>query len=64
MIQKSDTQFDVLLRTLILSPEESLRREALQEKIRARVASVFESRLAQGESVSFIEIARRQPKSE
>jgi hypothetical protein len=39
---ESNTEFECLLRSLVLSPEETLLRDALEEKIRARVASVFE----------------------
>jgi hypothetical protein len=38
----SDSEFDTLLRSLVLSPEEALRRDALQEEIREHVARVFE----------------------
>ena len=42
MIQETDTQFETLLRTFAVSPEEMLRREALRQKIKAPIAPLFE----------------------
>lgn len=42
MKEKPDVEFESLLRSLVLSPEETLRRNALREKMRARVGRAFE----------------------
>jgi hypothetical protein len=42
MKQKSDLEFESLLRSLVLSPEETLRRDAVREKMRARAERTFE----------------------
>ena len=42
MKEKSDIEFESLLRSLVLSPEEALRRDALKKKIKAHIAPLFE----------------------
>ena len=41
MTKDSDVEFEILLRSLILSPEETVRRNEFQEKIRTQVACAF-----------------------
>jgi hypothetical protein len=48
MKEKSDVGFEALLRSLVLSPEETLRCDALREKMRARVGRAFEVSTSRG----------------
>ena len=41
MTKQHDVEFENVLRSLVLSPEETLRRDVLREKIRARIATIF-----------------------
>jgi hypothetical protein len=41
MTKQHDVEFESVLRSLVLSPEETLRRDALREKSHTQVASVF-----------------------
>jgi len=41
MIRDSETEFDALVRSLVVSPDEAARQDALKERIKARVAPLF-----------------------
>jgi len=42
MAEEPDAEFDTLLRSLTVPPDETARRDALKEKIKAHVAPFFE----------------------
>jgi hypothetical protein len=42
MTQLPETEFDMLLRSLAVPPDEAARRETLKEKIKAHVAPLFD----------------------
>jgi hypothetical protein len=60
----ADINFDKLLRSLVLSPGEMRRRDALREKILARVLGAFGPASFGENSLNSTEIVNGQPKNE